>query len=300
MLNMSNNTRGALLMMGAMCTYTVNDALMKMATVQVPLFQAIMVRGIGAVICLAVMCHILGQFRFDLTRKDWGLIVLRSACEIGGTYFFLTALVYMPIANISAIMQVLPLSVALGAAVVLREPLGWRRFSAIVIGFVGVVLIIQPGGADFSSYSIYALITVLCITVRDLVVRRMSHDAPPVFVALLAAVGVAGLGCVGSAFIELQPLTGMAGLQIACATLFLICGYIFSVTAMRSGDIGFVAPFRYTSLLVAMILGVVMFGEWPNLLTIIGAAIVVATGLFTLYRESKLQLRQSNVPDRLR
>lgn len=300
MLNMSNNTRGALLMMGAMCTYTVNDAFMKMATTHVPLFQAIMVRGIGAVICLAVMCHVLGQFRFSLTRQDWGLIILRTASEVAGTYFFLTALIHMPIANISAILQALPLSVALGAAIFLREPLGWRRLSAICVGFIGVLLIIQPGGADFNSYSLYALITVLCVTVRDLVVRRMSHDAPPVFVALAAAIGVAGLGCVGSAFIDLEPLTGKAGLQIACATLFLICGYIFSVTAMRSGDIGFVAPFRYTSLLVALILGVLFFGEWPNLPTLIGAIIVVATGLFTLYRESKLQVRQSTVPDRIR
>ena len=89
-------------------------------------------------------------------------------------------------------------------------------------------------------------------------------------------------------------------MQIACATLFLICGYIFSVTAMRSGDIGFVAPFRYTSLLVALVLGVVFFGEWPDLLTIIGAVIVVATGLFTLFRESKLQIQHSTVPDRIR
>ncbi|WP_341368330.1 DMT family transporter [Yoonia sp. BS5-3] len=289
MTKSSENSRGALLMMGAMCAYTVNDAFMKLATTNFPLFQAIMIRGFGAVLCLALMCRFMGQFRFDFRASDWALIALRTLCEVTGTYFFLTALLHMPIANISAILQALPLTVALGAALLFREPLGWRRLAAIAIGFVGVVLIIQPGGADFNSYSIYALITVLCVTVRDLAVRRMSHDVPPVFVALITAIGTTLLGCVGTAFTDMQPITGDAGRYIACATLFLSVGYILSVSAMRVGEIGFVAPFRYTSLLVALILGVLLFDEWPNLITILGASIVVATGLFTLYREKQIK-----------
>ncbi len=296
----SDNMRGALLMMGAMCAYTINDAFMKGLAGDVPLFQAILVRGLGAVVCLAVMCHVMGQLRFDLSPRDWWLVILRTTGEVAGTYFFLTALMNMPIANISAIMQALPLAVSLAAAVFLGEALGWRRLVAICVGFAGVLLIIQPGGADFNSFSIYALITVAFVTLRDLVVRRMSRDVPAVFVALVAAVGVMSLGAVGSLFIELQPLTGQAGLKLAGATVFLSFGYIFSVTAMRSGEIGFVAPFRYTSLLVALLLGVIFFGEWPNLLTTLGASIVVATGLFTLYRERQLRIRQRMVPGRFR
>ncbi|MEM9788105.1 MAG: DMT family transporter [Pseudomonadota bacterium] len=297
---LSENIRGALLMMGAMGAYTVNDAFMKAVGVDLPLFQAIMIRGIGAVICLTIMCRVMGQLRFDLSGRDWGLVALRSACEVAGTYFFLTALLNMPIANISAIMQVLPLSVALGAALFLREPLGWRRLTAIAIGFAGVLLIIQPGGAAFNSFSIYALITVLCITCRDLTVRRMSSDVPPILVALMAAIGVALLGLLGALFSPWYPLTGASALQLGGATIFLIFGYIFSVMAMRVGEIGFVAPFRYTSLIVALILGVVFFAEWPNALTMLGALIVVATGLFTLYRETRLRVRHPVVPDHLR
>jgi S-adenosylmethionine uptake transporter len=273
---------------------------MKAAASDVPLFQAIMIRGIGAVICLTIMCKVLGQLRFNYPARDWGLILLRTAAEIAGTFFFLTALLNMPIATVSAIMQVLPLSVALAAALFLREPLGWRRLTAIFVGFAGVLLIIQPGGSDFNNFSVYTLVAVACVTLRDLAVRRLSYDVPPVFVALVAAVGVSILGCVGALFIDLKPLTGTAGLQLTGATLFLIFGYIFSVTAMRVGEIGFVAPFRYTSLLVALALGVFFFDEWPNLLTMIGATIVVGTGLFTLYRETKLRIRQAAVPDPLR
>lgn len=296
----SDNIRGALLMMGAMCAYTINDAFMKLVLADIPLFQAILLRGTGAVICLAIMCRIMGQLRFDLSRRDWVLVLLRTLGEVGGTFFFLTALFHMPIANVSAILQALPLSVSLAAALFLSEALGWRRMTAICVGFAGVLLIIQPGGADFSVYSFYALGAVACVTLRDVVVRRMSTAVPSVFVALVAAVGVTALGGVGSLFIDLAPFTPRSGLLLAGATGFLIFGYIFSVSAMRSGEISFVAPFRYASLLVALVLGILVFDEWPNLLTLTGAVVVVATGLFTLYREAQLRIRTKPMPDQRR
>lgn len=300
MMGFSDNLRGALLMVGAMCAYTINDAFMKLVLADMPLFQAILFRGIGAVICLAIMCQLLGQLRFNLSRRDWVLVGLRTLGEIGGTFFFLTALFHMPLANVSAILQALPLAVSLAAAVFLREALGWRRLTAICVGFAGVLLIIQPGGADFSLYSFYALAAVACVTLRDVVVRRMSVSVPSVFVALVAAVGVTLMGGIGSVFVDLVPFTARSALLLSGATGFLIFGYVFSVTAMRAGEIAFVAPFRYAGLLVALILGIVVFGEWPNLLTLIGAFIVVATGLFTLYREAKLRIRVKPIPDQRR
>lgn len=298
---LSDNIRGALIMMGAMCAYTFNDAFMKSLADEIPLFQAIFFRGVGAIIFLTMMCKMLGQLRFDLSAQDWKFVIIRTAGEVGGTYFFLTALFNMPIANVSAILQALPLAVSLAAALFLAEPLGWRRLTAIAVGFAGVLLIIQPGGADFSSYSLYALCAVACVTLRDIAVRRMSRDVPSVFVALIAAVGVTSLGAVGSLFIEWQSFSTTSALQLAGATGFLIFGYIASVNAMRFGEISFVAPFRYASLLVALILGVVIFDEWPNALALIGAGVVVATGLFTLYRETKLKKRPPVViPDRVR
>ena len=287
-------------MTGGMCAFTVNDAFMKSLSGDIPLFQAVLLRGIVAIICLTIMCRVMDQLHFNLPRRDWGLILLRTLGEVGGTYFFLTALFHMPIANVSAILQALPLAVSLAATLFLGEALGWRRFAAIAIGFVGVVLIIQPGGADFSSYSIYALIAVACITLRDLAVRRMSMQVPVVFVALIAAIGVTALGAIGSLFITWQPMSATSAMQIGGATICLIFGYIFSVSAMRSGEISFVAPFRYTSLLVALILGMAVFNEWPNVLTVLGASIVVATGLFTLWRERRLRIRHNLSPDRIR
>ena len=296
----SDNMRGALLMVGAMTAYTINDAFMKAASDEIPLFQAVLFRGIGAIICLTIMCRLIGQLHFNLPRRDWCLILLRTLGEVGGTYFFLTALFNMPIANVAAILQALPLAVSLAATLVLGEVLGWRRFAAIAVGFIGVVFIIQPGGADFSSYSFYALAAVACITLRDLAVRRMAVQVPAVFIALIAAIGVTALGGIGSLFITWSPFSPTAVAQLGGATICLIFGYIFSVSAMRSGEIGFVAPFRYTGLLVALVLGVAVFDEWPNALTVIGALIVVATGLFTLWRERQLRIRHNLAPDRIR
>lgn len=287
-------------MTGGMCAFTVNDAFMKSLSGDISLFQAVLLRGIVAIICLTIMCRVMDQLHFNLPRRDWGLILLRTLGEVGGTYFFLTALFHMPIANVSAILQALPLAVSLAATLFLGEALGWRRFAAIAIGFVGVVLIIQPGGADFSSYSIYALIAVACITLRDLAVRRMSVQVPVGFVALIAAIGVTALGAIGSLFITWQPMSATSAMQIGGATICLMFGYIFSVSAMRSGEISFVAPFRYTSLLVALILGMAVFNEWPNVLTVLGASIVVATGLFTLWRERRLRIRHNLSPERIR
>jgi len=300
MTGLSDNIRGAMIMAGAMCAYTVNDAFMKALSDEMPLFQAIFFRGLAAVLFLTILCRMMGQLRFGLPARDWWLVVMRTAGEVGGTYFFLTALFNMPIANVSAILQALPLTVSLAAALVLREPLGWRRLTAIAVGFAGVLLIIQPGGADFSAYSIYALAAVACVTLRDIAVRRMSRDIPSVFVALIAAVGVTGLGGVGSLFVTWAPFTTTASLQLVGASLCLIFGYIASVSAMRFGDIAFVAPFRYTSLLVALMLGVVVFDEWPNTLALVGAVLVVATGLFTLYRETRLRRVPRMIPDRIR
>ena len=300
MNTLSDNIRGALIMVGAMCAFTFNDAFMKSLSDELPLFQAVFFRGLAAVVFLTILCRMLGQLRFDFPARDWWLVALRTTGEVGGTYFFLTALFHMPIANVSAILQALPLSVSLAAALFLREPLGWRRMTAIVIGFAGVLLIIQPGGADFSSYSLYALASVACVTLRDVAVRRLSRAVPSVFVALVAAVGVTTLGAIGSLFIEWAAFTTKSALQLTGASLFLIVGYICSVAAMRVGEIAFVAPFRYSSLLVALILGVVIFGEWPNALALTGATLVVATGLFTLYRETKLKRLARMIPDRIR
>ena len=300
MVQLTDNMRGAALMTGAMVTFTINDSFTKGLSDALPLWQLLFLRGIGVTICLVLMARVMGQLRFDIAPRDWAIMWLRAGGEIGGAWFFITALFHMPIANVSAIMQVLPLSVSLAGALFMAEALGWRRLVAILIGFGGVMLIVRPGGADFNVYSVYALAAVACVTMRDLVVRKLSPDVPSLMVSVVAAVGIMVVSGLASLTVDWQPLSGVQTFYLGGATVFVIFGYIFSVAAMRVGEIGFVAPFRYTSLLTAIVLGVLVFGEFPSALTLTGAGIVVATGIFTLLRERKLRLRRPAVPDRIR
>lgn len=284
---LSDNQRGALFMVATMTAYTVNDAFMKALSGDVPVMQALFWRGAIVVPLMLILCKALGDLRFNFPTRNWTLMIIRAMGEVLGAIFFMQALFNMPFANVSAILQALPLTVTLGATLFFREPLGWRRVLAIAVGFAGVLLIVQPGGADFSAYSIYAVGCVFAATTRDLAARRMSRDVPSTLAGLVAAIAVMLFAGVGTLFEESVPLTAQHVFYMACASFFIIAAYVFSVAAMRVGEIGFVAPFRYTSLVVALFLGLVVFGEVPTLLTLIGATIVVAMGLFTLYREQR-------------
>ncbi len=287
MAELSDNMRGALLMVVAMTAFTVNDACMKSLSDELPLLQALFLRGVATTIFLAAMTQMTGQLRFDIPRRDRGLVALRTVAEIGSAWFFITALFNMPLANVTAILQSLPLTVTLAGALFLGEAVGWKRLTAILIGFLGVLLIVKPGGEGFTVYSLSALAAVACVTVRDLAARRMSRAVPSMLVALAAALGVTIFGGIGTAFATWQPVSPLAALQLGGAAAFVIGGYICSVSAMRVGEIGFVAPFRYTSLVVALVLGLVVFGTFPDAATLAGVGIVAATGLFTLYRERR-------------
>lgn len=286
----TSNTRGAVFMVGSMTAFTVNDACMKALSDELPLFQALFLRGCFVMAAMLGVAWRAGVFRTPIPKRDRALIALRTGVEVAAAYFFISALFHMPIANVTAILQALPLTVTLAGAVFLGEAVGWRRMLAILVGFGGVMLILRPPflfgeGEVFSVYSGYVVLAVICVTVRDLCARRISTQVPSMSIALAAAVGVMLMGGIGSLTQEWQPLSMLAAIQLAGAAFFVIGGYVFSVNAMRSGEIGFVAPFRYASLVVALILGLVFFGEWPDELTLLGCAIVVATGLFTLYRE---------------
>jgi len=294
MMQTSDNLRGAALMTGSMIAFTINDVFMKLLAGDIPLFQALFLRGLGTVLFLAILAHVMGQLVFRHSRKDWTLIVLRSVSEVGGAVFFLQALFHMPIANVTAVLQALPLTVTLGGALFLGEALGWRRLLAILVGFCGVFLIIRPDAAGFNIYSLYVLGAVVCVTFRDLVVRRMSSDVPSIMIGLVAALAVMLSGAAVSATQTWVPVDGVTALRLMGAMLAIVFGYVFSVAAMRSGEIGFVAPFRYSSLVAALILGWLVFGDWPETLTLIGASIVVGTGGFTLYRERQIGRRSKN------
>lgn len=287
----SDNFRGALYMSIAMAAFTANDTCMKAVTAELPLYQAIVLRGALTTLALLVIGWRMGTIRLRLPATDLRRIGWRTLGEVTGTVTFLSALKHMPLANLSAILQALPLAVTLAAAAILREPVGWRRMVAITIGFVGVLIIVRPGTDGFDVWSLIGLASVACVVLRDLATRGLSRDVPSVTVALYAAVSVALTGLVLVPFSGWEAVSPrIAGLIVAAAG-FLIMGYLAVVMAMRVGEISLVAPFRYTALIFAIMLGWVVFGQLPDGWTLVGATIVIATGIYTFYRERQIGRR---------
>jgi drug/metabolite transporter (DMT)-like permease len=286
-MTLSENARGALWMSIAMSAFTINDTCMKAVSATLPLYEAIALRGLLTTIAIVAIGWRAGTLLLRVAPEDRFWLFLRTLGEIGGTVTFLTALRHMPLANLSAILQSLPLAVTLAAAFLLREPVGWRRLLAICIGFCGVMLIIRPGTEGFDRWSVLCLVSVALVVLRDLATRRLSSDLTSVTVAFSAAAAVTVMGFAVLPFSGWVTPGPREAALIAGASAFLVTGYILIVMAMRSGDIGYVAPFRYTSLIFAVVLGWLIFGQFPDRLTLLGGAIVIATGIYTFHRERK-------------
>lgn len=282
---MNDDVRGALWMSLSMVGFVVNDTLMKSVADEVPLFQAILIRGLCATALIVAFAWHRGALAYRLKGADRGQISLRTIGEVGATCFFLTALFNMPIANAIAIIQAASLGVTLAAAMVLGDPVGWRRYTAIAIGFVGVVLIVRPGTEGFNVYSLSALVAVGFIVLRDITTRRLSRAVPGLLVTVVTSASITTTGLLATLATGWQPIGAGALGYLVAASGFLLVGYYAGVEAMRVGDVGAVSPFRYSNLLWALVLGYLVFGDLPDALTLAGAGIIVATSLYALHRE---------------
>ena len=299
-MTLSPNLRGALFMAVSMAGFTMNDSLVKLVSADLNMGQIMFVRGLFATILVTLLAWHQGAFKAvgQLFRP---LVVVRAAGELGATICFLVALAHLPIANVSAVLQALPLAVTMGAALVFGEKVGWRRWLAIVVGFAGVMIIVRPGFDGFSIYAVAALLSVVFCTVRDLATRQIPKTVPALLISVTTSVSVTICGLLlVPAFGGWRPMSPENVAWLAGASALLIVGYHFIIMAMRSGEISFIAPFRYTALLWALLLGYVLFDDIPDLAMISGATIIVGSGLYTLYRERvvgrRLSAAQSTSP----
>ena len=243
-----------------------------------------------ATLLVGVLAARAGVIRWSaLAPVDRPVALIRVCAEIGVTSCFLQALFNMPLANATAILQGAPFALTFAAAVFLREKVGWRRWTAVMVGFFGVLLIVRPGGEDFNSASYYAP-------------RRGLFSCDPGYfnTSLVARNAVAVHHHDDSCRHHLLRWRSDCNKQLAdcgcrdtwrnwpSAPVSLFGGYLFSVMTMRVGEMSFIAPFRYTILIWALLLGIFVFGEIPDTLAFVGAAIVVSAGLYTFFRERRL------------
>lgn len=281
----SPNMRGALFMSLSMAGFTFNDSIVKLLTNDMNVAQVILLRGAVASLLIYLLARQRRALRpLRILLDPW--VAIRVIGELGGTLTFLVGLSHIPLANASAILQALPLAVTMAAALFLSEPVGWRRWGAILTGFVGVLIIVRPGLEGFSPYALMIVGTVIFAAVRDIATRKINAAIPSLFLSTVTAAGVAVAGLV-----LIGPMGGWSPVSaadfglICLAACLLLVGYQFIIMSMREGEISFIAPFRYTSFIWALLLGMVVFGEYPDAFMIAGGVIVIGSGLYTLYRE---------------
>lgn len=272
-------------MIVAMVGFTLNDAITKFSSESMNMAQVMFIRGAFA----SLFVGLLAWQRGALARPGsmlQPLVAIRVIGEAGATVAFLVALAHLPIANVSAVLQALPLAVTMGAALVFNEGVGWRRWLAIAVGFAGVLIIVRPGFEGFSVYSLLALTSVACCAVRDLATKRIPQAIPTLLVSTATALAMTVLGAaLLSPMGGWTPMTAKSTALLALAAVLVLIGYQFIIMAMRVGDISFIAPFRYTALLWSILLGLFIFGDLPDLPMILGATIIIGSGLYALYRE---------------
>ena len=289
MLRLPKNTalRAGLFMVLAMGSFVVNDTLIKIVGKSLPVGEIIMVRGFIAMLIIAAICY-RGGVLAHIGQIGNRPVMLRAGLDLVSTIAFVTALMHMQIANLTAVMQAVPLAVALLSILLLKERVGWRRMSAIVLGFIGVLMIVKPSVAAFTIYEALALLIVFAVALRDIVTTRIPARIPTFIIALANA----GFVTVGGAALSLYqglswPELWQFGL-LAMAAVFLASGYLFMVETLRLGDLSGTAPFRYSIMVFAIISGIAVFDEIPDGIAILGMALIVATGLYAAHREARL------------
>ena len=284
-MNITDNTKGVIFMMVSMCGFVVNDSFMKSLFINYPLIEIIFLRALFCLLLLFIVMKFKRVSIGNYSRTSWNLMVLRGFAEVMATISFLYALKHLPLPNVTAIIQILPLTVTMAAALFLNESVGLRRWTAIIIGLIGVMIVIKPGTEGFSGYSFYAVLSVVFVTMREIVTRKLPAEVPAIMVTFMTALGVTIMSAVSLPFITLKAPDVSAVIFVCSAGIAIFFGYLFSIKAMRVGEISLVSQFRYTGMIWAILLGYVIFNDIPAPNTIIGVLIIVASGLYAFHRK---------------
>lgn len=284
------NLRGSLLMVAAMFGFALEDVLIKQMADSLPMGQVIALIGCGGALNFGMLAIVRGRRLLSPVLLS-GPVLLRNLAEAIAAVSFVAAIVLTTLSSASAILQTTPLALTLGAALFLGESVGWRRWTAIGVGFLGVMLIIQPGLAGFEPASLLAVIAVAAVALRDLASRTIPADVTGIQLAAWAFATLIPTGLLVMLGMGTAPVMPAAPdlARLAGAFIFGGIGYYALVGATRTGEVAVVVPFRYSRLVFAMILGALVFGERPNPLMLTGAALIIGAGLYTIWREARLR-----------
>ena len=285
MSSLTANQRGILAVCGCMASYTVNDVLVKKVLQHYPVGEVIFVRGVMSTLLIGGVVLALGhakQLRVGLDRH----VAARSVFDGLSTVGFIAALAHMKLANLAAVLQVAPLLITALSVAFFREQVGWRRWTAITIGFLGALFVIKPVPSEFSIWAIVGAASALFSALREIQTRRIDRDIPTIVIAFWGAVGITLCGATFALTEDWRMLAAADLLELFIAAVFVGLAIYLLALGFRGVDMSVVAPFRYIYLLTSAIGGYLMFRELPDGWTVVGALLIVGSGLYTLHREA--------------
>jgi drug/metabolite transporter (DMT)-like permease len=280
----SGNMRAIVAMVASMLIFALSDVVMKIVGNRLPLGELLLLRGViatGMIAAVAWWTGALAQLPLAWSPK----VLWRTLAEVICSILYFIALLRMALADVAAISQFAPLAVMAGAALFLGEAVGWRRWTAAMVGFLGVMLIVKPGTSAFQPMALVMMASMLFVAIRDLITRRLSQTVPNVLVTGAAVVGVMLAGAAMAPFQVWVWPTPLEWLLLTASGLAVMTGFMLGIVAMRTGDIGLVSPFRYSFLVFGVALGFVVFNEVPDRWSINGILLILAAGLYSIHRE---------------
>ncbi|MGE3916167.1 MAG: DMT family transporter [Hyphomicrobiaceae bacterium] len=281
---MTDNLKGIVAILASAAGFVTNDAIVKLLTEELPNGQIIFIRGIVATAIMAVVTTLMRGWRSPAVFAEPAMLV-RLVAAAASTLLVVAALRHLPLSTTNAVLQVAPLVVTAGAALLLGAHVGWRRWTASLVGLLGVLLVIKPGTDSFTPAAWLALACLMASATRDLTTRFVDRSVPSILVTFAASAVVCLAGLALYPFEVWIVPSVRASVLLLATSCCLFVAYHFGVVAMRTGEIPVVAPFRYASILGALALGYAFWGHVPDIVSLVGIALIVGAGLYILYRE---------------
>ena len=291
MTESSKNTKGILLMLLAMGAFSIGDVFIKMAGSFLSSAQIMFILITSGLFLYGIFAVVKGETLND-ARALKPVLLIRYTAEMIGLAGMIMSLIKVPLPIVGAVTQATPILVAGGAVIFLKESVSWRRWTSIMIGFVGVICVIQPGEEGFNYAVIWPVLALVSFSVRDLVTRLTPPDMSSVSIAtftMACALPFTTAWVILKGDLVIPP--NFDWVIVACMVIFGSVGYLLLVSSLRLGELSAIMPFRYSRIVFLLVLSILVFGENPNFLMLIGSILIIASGIYIMWREKVKDLR---------
>ena len=279
------NSKGIMLMLISMASFAVGDTFVKISGAFLSPAQIMFFLIAGGLIIFAIIAKFKGENLFD-RRACSSVLLIRYCAEMVGLVAMIIGLTKIPLSVVGTVTQASPILVAAGAVIFFKEVISWRRWTSIVIGFVGVVLVIQPGGQNLDYAVIWAVVALIAFSIRDIVTRLTPPDIPSSSIATFTMIAAfpfttAWVFLSGEKFFPPEMDWAVVSSMIILGSF----GYLLLITSLRLGELSAIMPFRYSRIVFLLILGFLVFGERPTASMLIGATLILISGVYIMWRE---------------